>query len=156
MGALLRALLLLLCIAASVLVQGSTARGPPPQAPRPFETKFKSLSQACWGVLETECPHDGATRTDCLMQHYAGNDNHECKMWLAWRATCFAYATVKLIPTGKCGFTAEEATTPLIRQCLRTADKTKIPGACSASPYFKSLMLRAPRRMDSDTTTADL
>ncbi|KAG5489253.1 hypothetical protein GH5_00117 [Leishmania sp. Ghana 2012 LV757] len=138
-----------LCIVAGALQEGGAAWAPPRAVP-PLETKFSSLSQACHGFLEKECPPDGVSRTDCLMEHIEGNDNHECKLWLAWRATCFATAIVNLIPNGLCNFTSDQATSKLIRRCLRHVDKNELPRACSASPYFKSLMLRAPRRMDSD------
>ncbi|CBZ25952.1 hypothetical protein, unknown function [Leishmania mexicana MHOM/GT/2001/U1103] len=143
-----------LCIIAGVLLQGGTAQAPP-RAVRSLETKFNSVTQACRGVLETECPSDGLARTDCLMEHIVDNANHECKMWLSWRATCFAYATVYLIPQGKCNFKPHQATSELIRNCLRNTDKSELPAVCAGSPYYRSLMLRASRRMDSDAA-ADL
>ncbi|XQJ31572.1 hypothetical protein NXY56_007690 [Leishmania guyanensis] len=142
------------CIIAGVLLQNCAALTPS-RAVRPFETKFSSLSEACRGVLETECPPDRLGRADCLMARTEGNENHECKLWLSWRATCFAYAMVKLIPQGKCNFTSDQMTSELVLQCLRVIDAKELPTACSASPYFKSIMLHAPRRMDSDGT-ADL
>ncbi|KAG5463939.1 hypothetical protein LSCM1_00112 [Leishmania martiniquensis] len=144
-----------LCIVALLLLFEGVAGSAPPRAVRPFHTEFRSLTQACRGVLETECPPGIGVRADCLMEHIEGNDNHECKLWLAWRAACFATVTVNLIPHGICNFTSDQATSRLIRQCLRQVDKNELPSACSASPYFKSLMLHAAGPLDSEDA-ADL
>ncbi|GET93175.1 hypothetical protein, unknown function [Leishmania tarentolae] len=145
-------LLALLCLTAGVLLQSGGARAYVPDA-RSFETKFNSVSQACHGVLETECPSDGRSRSDCLMERTVENASHECKMWLSWRATCFAYAMVYLIPHGKCNFTSDQATSELIRNCIRNTDRRELPAACGASPYYNALTLHAPRLMDSDAVT---
>ncbi|KPA79994.1 hypothetical protein ABB37_05029 [Leptomonas pyrrhocoris] len=137
-----------LCFAYFLLV-GVSAQAPP-RGWRPYESKFNSLSQACYGVLEDACPPNSADRLYCLMLNQDKNDNHECNMWLGWRTVCLSFVEVKLVPNGFCGFTKEESTPELVRQCLGIVDKKELPELCHKSPYYKSLKLHSPRLMDDE------
>lgn len=148
-SALYRTWLFTLCVVAALLLSGAAAR-PAPRAMRPYQTPYHSLSQACSGVLEDVCPPASTSRADCLMEHFVNNTNHECKMWVGWRTLCLVFVEVKLVPRGLCGFTKEEATPDLLRECLGTVDKGELPAVCFENPYYKSLSLHGRRQMDDD------
>ncbi|KPI86759.1 hypothetical protein ABL78_4176 [Leptomonas seymouri] len=129
------------------LVLGIVARSIP-AVERPFQTKFKTLSQACYGVLEDKCPSNSPSRVDCLELNFEDNDSHECRLWVGWRTICRVYVEMRLIPKGLCNFTAEEATPTLVRKCLTTVEKTELPAMCYDNPYYKSLKVHGRRQMD--------
>lgn len=150
MSSFIRAVRLMCLCVALVFLMDDVAAVPRPRAVRPFSTKYHSLSQACYGVLEDVCPPASANRAECLMHNFERNKNHECKLWVGWRTICLTYVEMKLVKNGVCNFTEEESTPALVRECLSKVDKRKLPEACFNNPYYKSLHLHGRRQMDDD------
>ncbi|ORC93097.1 uncharacterized protein TM35_000024230 [Trypanosoma theileri] len=98
----------------------------------PLYTAPQTITQACWGELQDECP---GPDVDCLANNIIRIKSDICRSWITAREVCITHVKEVM----KCN-------DDKYRQCIREAHRDELPFLCVNSPYYKSLYRNLPRQ----------